>query len=528
MFYFAEAASLPRKKANCRNGNRKPGHYLMLSEAGKADTVCIQVAHPDGMFLAGRGMIPTHNSELVSRRFPAYMLGRNPDLRLLSCSHTADLATSMNRDVQRIMSQDAYRRLFPETRLSDKWVRGSAKNSYRRTLDFFEVVGRRGSLRTAGVGVSIAGNPADGGIIDDPFGKREDADSPTIRQRVWDWYANDFYTRLSRDAWIVLTHTRWHRDDLAGRLLRKMADRHGESGDLCLPALATKAHAIRPTEKAGRGSLVGVQDRETLLAMQRQDARARRSVPAGPGGGSSEWSENLWPMYLVSARPVARRESLATAAVDPSLGKSDKQGDYSAIVSSASPVEVRWVAGPTGAAPTETVRKTILACEHRRADGRHRSQPVPAASVHEFQRQMRPFGNELAGLRIDNRVHKPDPHSTAGPVHHQPSCGCWITRGRLPGRSVDGLSPRRTRHGPTPSKWPVACSILNLQEARIVSANNTTIHPLVESIQLLTRWLDRDDDLQAWVPIEMLLAPAQVFPTGQRVTWRPSAKSPAG
>ena len=84
-------------------------------------------------------------------------------------------------------------------------------------MDFFEIPGHRGSLRSAGVDKSIAGNPADGAIIDDPFGKREDAESPTMRQRVWDWYANDLYTRLSADAWIVLTHTRWHRDDLAGR-----------------------------------------------------------------------------------------------------------------------------------------------------------------------------------------------------------------------------------------------------------------------------------------------------------------------
>ena len=105
-------------------------------------------------------------------------------------------------------------------------------------MGHFELVGSRGSLRSAGVGQSIAGLPADGAIIDDPFGKREDADSAAIRQKVWDWYANDLYTRLSADAWIVLTHTRWHRDDLAGRLLQKMADRAADQWEvLCLPAV---------------------------------------------------------------------------------------------------------------------------------------------------------------------------------------------------------------------------------------------------------------------------------------------------
>jgi predicted phage terminase large subunit-like protein len=61
----------------------------------------------------------------------------------------------------------------------------------RRTMNPFEIQGRRGSLRSAGVGKAIAGLPADGAIIDDPFGKREEADSARLRERVWDWYAND-------------------------------------------------------------------------------------------------------------------------------------------------------------------------------------------------------------------------------------------------------------------------------------------------------------------------------------------------
>src|SRR5208282_183733 len=136
-----------------------------------------------------------------SRRFPAFMLGRDPELRLISASHTADLAVSMNRDVQRIMTSEAYAKLFFETRLAGsplppaapacgpargalgrpagEWqgpsaVPARARLPARRTLDLFEIPGHRGSLRSAGVGNSIAGNRADGAIIDDPFGKRED------------------------------------------------------------------------------------------------------------------------------------------------------------------------------------------------------------------------------------------------------------------------------------------------------------------------------------------------------------------
>ena len=78
--------------------------------------------------------------------------------------------------------------------------------------------------------------------------------SPVIRQKVWDWYANDLYTRLSAGAWVVLTHTRWHRDDLAGRLLRKMADRAADPWEiLCLPAILEEGAAANPCDQRRPG-----------------------------------------------------------------------------------------------------------------------------------------------------------------------------------------------------------------------------------------------------------------------------------
>ena len=79
---------------------------------------------------------PQHGkSELVSRRFPAFVLGRNPELRLIGSSHTNDLATSMNRNVQRIMCDNAYRNLFPDCRLNDRGVRTGSRVEARRTLN---------------------------------------------------------------------------------------------------------------------------------------------------------------------------------------------------------------------------------------------------------------------------------------------------------------------------------------------------------------------------------------------------------
>jgi hypothetical protein len=92
--------------------------------------------------------------------------------------------------VQRIIDSQPYRELYPDVRLATPpSPRGLSLP--RRTIGLFELVGSRGSLRSAGVAQSIARLPAAGAIIDDPFGKREDADSSVIRQEIWDWYAND-------------------------------------------------------------------------------------------------------------------------------------------------------------------------------------------------------------------------------------------------------------------------------------------------------------------------------------------------
>ncbi len=151
------------------------------------------------------------------------------------------------------------------------------------------------------MGNSIAGNSADGAIIDDPFGKREDADSPAMRQRVWDWYANDLYTRLSADAWIVLTHTRWHRDDLAGRLLRKMADRWADRWDvLCLPAVREEGPAT-PATSAARARRCGrVQVGRDLEIIRQQDARAYAALyQQNPTDASAaEWAPELFGDWI--------------------------------------------------------------------------------------------------------------------------------------------------------------------------------------------------------------------------------------
>lgn len=166
-------------------------------------------------------MPPRHGkSELVSRRLPAFIFGVNPNAQIIATSYGSELATRMNRDVQRIMTMPHYQRLFPKTKLNETKVRTTAEGGALRNADMFEIVGHGGVYRASGVGGAITGMGANFAIIDDPIKNQEEADSITYREKVWDWYTSTLFTRLEKSGSVLLTMTRWHEDDLAGRLLK--------------------------------------------------------------------------------------------------------------------------------------------------------------------------------------------------------------------------------------------------------------------------------------------------------------------
>ena len=197
-------------------------------------------------------MPPRHGkSELVSRKLPAYLFGRNPDTSIIAVSYSADLAQTMNRGVQRIIDTPQYAEVFPGTVLSGKGA--ITEGSYSRNTDIFEIVGRRGVYRSSGVGGGITGMGGDFIIIDDPLKNREDSNSTTIRDKLWEWYTSTLYTRLEKGGCILLTMTRWHEDDLAGRLLR-LAETDPAADQwvvLTFPAIAETAR--HPEDKREEG-----------------------------------------------------------------------------------------------------------------------------------------------------------------------------------------------------------------------------------------------------------------------------------
>lgn len=162
---------------------------------------------------------PQHGkSEGSSRRLPAYLFGRNPKLRIALASYNATFASKFNRQVQRIIEDEKYQKVFPETSLNSKNVSTDSKGSWLRNSEEFEIVGHGGYFKAIGVGGGLTGNSVDIMIMDDLYKDYQDATSPTISESVWDWYVSVVKTRLHNDSQELIVFTRWDENDVIGRL----------------------------------------------------------------------------------------------------------------------------------------------------------------------------------------------------------------------------------------------------------------------------------------------------------------------
>lgn len=306
-------------------------------------------------------MPPQHGkSELVSRRLPAYLLGRHPNARVIACSYTADLAGTMNRDVQRVMDADSYRALFPGVNLPGKRVK-TLSGAALRNSDEFEIIDRDGRLtggsyKSAGVLGGITGRPMDFGVIDDPIKGREQADSAAHRENVWGWYNGDFLSRTHGKTQLLLTCTRWHEDDLAGRLLKVATDepKADQWEVVCYPAILEQPTAGDPRQ-VGEPLWPERHPLESLEAKRASSPYDWASLYQGHprAQGSTEWPDELFPasMWFDDWPPNLQHRVLS---LDPSKGKQDKSGDYSAfILLGLDPDWTLWVDADIARRPVE-------------------------------------------------------------------------------------------------------------------------------------------------------------------------------
>lgn len=219
---------------------------------------------------------PQHGkSEIISRNFPAWALGKNPDLKIVGCSYSSDLAEQFSRSIQRTIDSKEYQDIFPDTYLNGSNIRTDTKG-FLRNVDIFETVGHRGFYKAVGVGGSLTGTPVDIAIIDDPVKDANEANSITYRQRVWDWYNTVLSTRLHNDSKQLFIMTRWHEDDLAGRILK------AEPQDwtvLSIPAICEQEHDGALYSPRHIGDALW-ENRHSKRKLEKQKARAPREFSA--------------------------------------------------------------------------------------------------------------------------------------------------------------------------------------------------------------------------------------------------------
>ena len=182
---------------------------------------------------------PRHGkSTLASVAFPAWHLGRNPQHEFISCSYSGSLAMGFSRKVRGLLREPTYKtafetRLDPESQAAEAWLTTSG-----------------GGFVAAGVGGGITGKGAHVLVIDDPVKNREDAESQNNRDANWDWYTSTAYTRLAPGGGVLVILTRWHDDDLAGRLLKATAEGGDDWEVVRYPAIAESEEQYRDAGEA--------------------------------------------------------------------------------------------------------------------------------------------------------------------------------------------------------------------------------------------------------------------------------------
>lgn len=154
----------------------------------------------------------------ISRLYPPWHLGRNPDQRVILASYGATLAHKNSRYARNVMLSPRYMEIFHDVLLAE----GS------KSAEAWDIAFHEGGLDAMGVGGGVTGKGGHIIVVDDPVKSREEAESEVYREKVWDWFTDDIYSRREPGCAIVVVMTRWHMDDLAGRLLKQEPEKWHE------------------------------------------------------------------------------------------------------------------------------------------------------------------------------------------------------------------------------------------------------------------------------------------------------------
>ena len=176
-------------------------HHILLCEA-------LEKVESGELMRLAISIPPQHGkSEIASRGFPSWYMGRNQHKNLMLGTYNQDFANDFGGEIREYMTSGQYKQVFPNA----GFRKGSKAKDNMITVE-------KGKMTFIGRGSSGTGKPADLFIIDDPLKNAAEAESPTIRKELWEWFTKVAYTRCHALTPIVVIHTRWHEDDLIGRL----------------------------------------------------------------------------------------------------------------------------------------------------------------------------------------------------------------------------------------------------------------------------------------------------------------------
>jgi hypothetical protein len=333
-FYLKDAAYLPRKAVRCKDSSVARIRYVWAEPAESVPVMCIEVNSADHTYLAGRSLLPTHNSFRCSRWFPLWLLHRNPDTRIAIISYESNIARRWGRAVRDTITQHG--------KALGLRIRDDLAAQHEWQLD-----GHEGGVYTAGIGGALTGRPVDLLIIDDPIKDRADADSPTIRQNVIDWWTDTGSTRLAPGAPVVLIQTRWHPDDLAGWLLAQ-EDAHRWK----LISIPAQAEALDPADDPlGRqlGEFMASARRRTVAQWEKIKAALpartwaalyqQRPTPAE----GTVWQESWISAFRGRTGDSMHRWSSVLVGVDPAVTSKTTSDETGIVVTAMDTEGTGWV-----------------------------------------------------------------------------------------------------------------------------------------------------------------------------------------
>lgn len=255
------------------------------------------------LIFAPPGSAKSHH---VSVAFPPWYLAQRPGNMVIAASHNVQLARKWGRRVRNLIAANTA-------------LLGVALAADDQAADHWSLT-TGGEYLAAGAGMGISGQRADLGIIDDPFGKREDAYSEVTREKIWNWYLSDIGPRLKPDAKRVVMHTRWHQDDLAGRIIDQATFTGQKLRIVSIPAIAEAGDILgrQPgeylwDEPAGYNYGKTLRDRQRELPpMEWAALYQQQPVPEGGGYFKADWVK-YYDVLPASLRPYGASDYAVTA-----------------------------------------------------------------------------------------------------------------------------------------------------------------------------------------------------------------------